>query len=449
MTETTHASQRVDIWRLKTENSTMIPLRTQHSPGRLAFLATLALCSATYAAPPAFLTIHVFSSLADGNSPRAGLVLAPSGMAYGTTLFGGSSNSGTVYQLTPVSGTEKWSESVIYNFAGSPDGANPAGSLILGTGGVLYGTTIAGGSANAGTVFQLTPPSVPGGAWTETVVYNFAGAPDGAAPHAGLLLGAGGALYGTTAEGGAVSAACASGCGTIFALTPPPSPGAAWTETVLHAFAGADGANPFASLVAGPGGLYGTAPNGGSSGFGVVFALTAGGTIKVVHNFSGGADGANPYAPLTVNTATGTLYGAAENGGASAMGTVFALTSTGKFAVLHSFTGPTDGANPVAGLLLANKNTTLFGAASLGGASGDGTLFAVQLKSPATAFKVLHTFNGAMQSANPLATLILAPSAALLGTAEPQQVLDGVVPASGNGGSAYSFCTKNPPACAN
>src|SRR5579871_2781034 len=125
---------------------------------RLRALAALALCGAAQALPPAFQTIYVFSSAANGSSPRAALVLGPGGVAYGVTLFGGSSSDGVVYQLTPVSGTEKWTESTIYDFSG-PDGANPAGSLVVGSDGSLYGTTIGGGASSAGTVFQLSPPT--------------------------------------------------------------------------------------------------------------------------------------------------------------------------------------------------------------------------------------------------------------------------------------------------
>lgn len=412
-------------------------------------LATVVLCAAAYAAGSAFETIHVFSSAADGNSPRAALVLAATGVAYGTTLYGGTGNNGTVYQLTPVSGTEKWTESVIYSFGAAPDGANPAGALIPGTGGILYGTTAAGGVSGEGTVFQLTPPSIPGAAWTETVLYSFAGAPDGAGPQAGLVIDASGILYGTTANGGNTAGSCgAAGCGTIFSLTPPAIPGAAWTETLLHSFVGPDGANPFARLTAGTSGLYyGTAVNGGT-GNGVVFSLAAGAApvVKTIHEFSGSADGANPYSELTLEK--GKLYGTAASGGTSGLGTIYSLTIAGAVTVLHSFTGASDGANPMAGVFMDAGNSTLYGAASLGGANGDGTLFSLRLTSPTATFKVLHVFDGTKQSANPLATPILAPSSALLGTTEPRQVLNPIPPVA-DGGSAYGFCTKNPPVCAN
>jgi len=124
-----------------------------------------------------------------------------------------------------------------------------------GRGGVFYGTTFAGGSGTpcsfpvingCGTVFQLTPPSTPGGAWTEAVLYSFAGENgDGAFPSGGIVVGKGGVLYGTTEYGGS-SGSCVfydsvPGCGTVFQLTPPLTAGGAWTETVLHNFSGENG----------------------------------------------------------------------------------------------------------------------------------------------------------------------------------------------------------------
>lgn len=163
---------------------------------------------------------------------------------YGTTSEGGTSGLGTVFRLKDTSGT--WTESVIYNFAGGTgDGSYPYAGLLL-SGGVFYGTTYYGGTYGAGTVFSL---SASGNTWTETVIYNFGGAGDGANPHAPLTVSSG-VLYGTTYNGGA------SGDGTVFSLTPS---GGSWTEAVLYSFSGTDGQSPHGGVVVGSEGvLYGT-----------------------------------------------------------------------------------------------------------------------------------------------------------------------------------------------
>ena len=103
-------------------------------------------------------------------------------------------------------------EQVLYSFGGGSDGAYPHASLIFGSKGELYGTTEFGGASGLGTVFQLSPPTSSGGNWTETVLHNFGSGSDGAEPFAALILGSKGELYGTTEEGGA------SGKGTVFKI---------------------------------------------------------------------------------------------------------------------------------------------------------------------------------------------------------------------------------------
>lgn len=135
-----------------------------------------------------------------------------------------------------------------------------------------------------GAVFQLTPPSAPGGAWTESIC-NFTGANGGGAvPVAGVVVGKNGALYGTTSSAGSApsDSACpasyyvVAGCGVVFELTLPSASGGAWTETVLQAFSGqnGDGAIPVAGLALSSSGvLYGTTSAGGTGGKGTVFAV--------------------------------------------------------------------------------------------------------------------------------------------------------------------------------
>jgi uncharacterized repeat protein (TIGR03803 family) len=191
--------------------------------------------------------------------------------------------------------------------------------------GNLYGTTISGGASGTGVVFKLSP------AGTETVLYDFTGGADGAFPQGGLIRDAAGNLYGTTRSGGDTSACASQGCGVVFELIRCRSAPSGYDFRVLYTFTGgADGGNSQAGLVLDAGGnLYGTTAGGGSSacsgGCGVVFKLSPIGTETVLHSFTGGADGGIPAAGLTQDSA-GNLYGTTFLGGASGNGVVFKLT---------------------------------------------------------------------------------------------------------------------------
>lgn len=217
-----------------------------------------------------------------------------------------------------------------------------------------------------------------------TNFYHFTGGADGANPYSGLTL-SGNTLYGTTSIGGV------SGSGTVFKINTDGS-----GFLVLQAFTGlADGGKPWAGLLLSGNRLYGTAQTGGSSGLGVVYAVNTDGTqFKVLHNFTGTSDGASPYAGLFLSG--NTLYGTASGGGSSGNGTVYALSTDGTgFTNLYNFMATSgaanansDGAIPWAGLTLVGD--TLVGVASGGGAYGSGTIFS--LGTNGTNFTVLHTF---------------------------------------------------------
>ena len=197
--------------------------------------------------------LYSFTGSTDGAYPYAGLIQGSDGNFYGTTLQGGASGVGTVFQLTPAALT------VLYSFTGGTDGAFPYASLLQGTDGNFYGTTFQGGASNFGTAFQMTPTG------SLTVLHGFAGGTDGAYPFAGLVQGTDGNFYGTTASGGI------SSVGTVFLLTPTGA------GTVLYSFTGgADGAYPVASLIqATNGSFYGTAQSGGDFGNGLVFQFAS------------------------------------------------------------------------------------------------------------------------------------------------------------------------------
>ncbi len=195
--------------------------------------------------------LYSFKGGADGEQPYADLIIDAKGNLYGTTTKGGSAGAGIVFKLSK-SGTE----TVLYSFMASPDGAVPQAGLIMDTLGNLYGTTTFGGKSGFGTVFELTKSR------KESVLYNFTGGADGGYPYARLLRKANGNLYSTTYRGGA------SGRGTVFEVSGS-------IETVLHSFDQNDGAYPTAGLIMDKkGNFYGTASQGGTSGPGVVFKLT-------------------------------------------------------------------------------------------------------------------------------------------------------------------------------
>ena len=141
--------------------------------------------------------------------------------------------------LTPPTGPHKpWTKKLLYSFKGGPkDGADPQGGLIADTLGNLYGTTVAGGTG-FGTAFELEKPASGKTAWKEKVLHVFkGGTADGGMPDGTLLLGAGGVLYGTTSEGGGGGAtSCVVNtpvdCGTVFRLSPPAPGKTVWAEKI-------------------------------------------------------------------------------------------------------------------------------------------------------------------------------------------------------------------------
>jgi len=208
----------------------------------------------------------------DGANPYTGVVAAQDGTIFGTTTNGGTANHGTAFQLTPPGMPDApWTQAILHSFTGRDgDGALPSG-LSMGKNGMLYGTSFGGGDYGYGTVFELIPPQ-PGGAWKARALYSFTGQNgDGSGPYSGVTIGPSGALFGTTSGGGAANV------GTIFELTPPSVAGGAWSESILHSFTGlnGDGAYPEAGLVFGSAGvLYGTTYGGGDLGAGTVFRFT-------------------------------------------------------------------------------------------------------------------------------------------------------------------------------
>jgi uncharacterized repeat protein (TIGR03803 family) len=289
----------------------------------------------------------------NGIGPYAALIMDKSGNLYGTASQGGASGYGTVFELAHGSHTI----TTLASFNGA-NGQNPVGALIMDNSGNLYGTAQYGGAKGDGTVFELAH-----GASTITALDSF-NYTNGQYPAGALIMDSSGNFYGTTSWGG-------YGYGTVFELAHGVD-----TITTLACFNYSNGSDPQSALIMDSGGnLYGTTYWGGNPnglGWGEVFELAHGAdTITVLAPFRG--DRAHPSSALIMDS-SGNLYGTASQGGTNGQGTVFELAhGSGGITTLASFNGA-NGQNP-AGALIMDSSGNLYGTASKGGASGKGTVF--------------------------------------------------------------------------
>lgn len=279
--------------------------------------------------------LHNFSSPPDGNDPIAALILDDSGNLYGTTLQGGVLQAGTVFEIGsdhteqilasafghndgPVGSLVRDAEGILYGttptivfkltktghptvlhtFGAPGDGSNCQAGLLRDVAGNLYGTTVAGGAYNQGTVFKIDASG------NERVLYSFTGGADGGYAASWLVEDAKGNLYGTTSDGGAY------GYGTVFKLD------SLGNETVLHSFSGEpDGRSPLAGLISDPEeNLYGTTEAGGIHDAGTVFKLDPHLNETILHSFNAGGGGSEPISGV-VRDSAGNLYGTTLQGG--------------------------------------------------------------------------------------------------------------------------------------
>jgi uncharacterized repeat protein (TIGR03803 family) len=240
-------------------------------------------------------------------------------------------------------------------------------------------------------------------AQTYTVLYYFTGGSDGAYPWGQPTVDKNGNIFGTAPLGGS------SGYGTVWEY----SSGGAFS--VLHSFDRLDGSEPFAGVkLDEQGNMFGTTSIGGSGGGGTAYEITSGGTFSTLYNF--GSQKNDPDLILSGVTldASSNLYGASELGGLSDHGTVWKLSNNGSEEVFHSFTGGRAGEYPTYGNLKRDGRGNLYGVTAGGGASGYGTLFEI---SSGGTFGVLHNFNGGRDGCGPSGNL-LEYKGSLYGTAQ-------------------------------
>src|SRR5947207_1387323 len=188
--------------------------------GKLMLALAVALALVAVATPRAhaqtFSVVHNFTGGSDGARSEGGLGVAAAGDLYGTSTVGRWYSNGTVFRLALQ---QPSGYNVLYSFRQGTDGKVPVAGVPLDAAGNLYGTTAAGGTYGYGTVFKLkfkVTPSAADSGWTESILYNFQNTNDGAVPYAGLIFDQSGNLYGAGPEGGAGT----TGGGTIFKLAP-------------------------------------------------------------------------------------------------------------------------------------------------------------------------------------------------------------------------------------
>lgn len=300
--------------------------------------------------------------------------------------------------LMPVGKVQAQTFTILYALNHATEGAAPAGITLSGD--TFYGVANAGGISSSGTIFAMNTNGT-----GFTVLHSFSTLSNATNSDGYYQLGApvlsGSNLYGTAPEGGS------SGSGTIFTIN---TNGTGFT--VLYTFTAvlgsnpytnSDGADPFAGLILSGNTLYGTTAKGGTNGFGTVFAINVNGTgFTILHTFTDGGIG-DSSASLVLSG--NTLYGTTRYGGTSGVGTVFAVNTNGSgFAVLHNFAGyPGDGSHPLSELVLSGN--TLYGTTGDGGSGFYGTVFSINTSG--TGFTILHNFTASPDGREPEAGLTL------------------------------------------
>jgi len=310
--------------------------------------------------------LYAFGGGADG-APYGGLTEDAAGALYGTTT-GGYNASGTAFKLT-FNGSS-WIHTVLHTFGSGSDGAVPEADLTIDkTTGAIYGTTLTGGTANCGTVFELTPSG------EESMLYAFQGYKDGCYAQSPVRADSEGMLYGVMIYAGAHDR------GNVYRLKESRG---VWNESVLYSFTGGnDGGYP-SDLDLDPktGALYGTTYSFGRGNRGVVFELAPAKKARhesILYYFTGKSDGNNP-AGLHLDASTGILFGTTERGGGSYWGTVFQLIPNGNSGEtqLHSFVGhSSDGAYPYSRPTEDTRTLDLYGTTTRGGTFNGGTAYLI------------------------------------------------------------------------
>ena len=275
------------------------------------FLATLLVClfTGTALAQTGFTEIYHFTGfvLEGSAAPTGDLVMDSNGSVFGVTNPAPNNGHPEVFALTPPTfGGGTWTYQNLLQTR-----YTHFSLLTLGNAGELYVAESNCASTDFGCVLQLVPPAIPGGSWTTNIIHHFQGSAqgDGALPALGkLAIDASGNLYGVTQATANYRDFLG---GTIYQLSPPVTPGGAWTEQILYRFSVAGGFSyPELNVALGANGhLYGSTRKGSFGG--VVYDLappaTSGGPWKM-SVIKKGISAKGKISQLTVSPSS-TLYG--------------------------------------------------------------------------------------------------------------------------------------------
>lgn len=320
-----------------------------------------------------YSVIHNFAGSSGGSYPQGGVVLASDGMLYGTTQYGGSNNQGSIFKLNPQTNAFE----IIYSLNSvTGDGRYPFSKLIEAEEGVLAGTCNEGGTSGNGTVFKISTT----GEFTR--LRSLSASSTGGYPKAGLSLADEGLMYGVTEFGGS------QGFGTIFTIDLDGT----FTKVKDLQYAN-HGSNTIAPLTydSNENAMIGTSSSGGANSLGSLFSLSLSnhGILKL-HDFSMPKTGSKP---TSIFRQENTLYGITENGGTFNAGVFYKIDLAGNREVLHHFNPDEDGQNPN-GNLFKDMDGSYYGTTRFGGQNNSGTIFKV---STTGNFEVLHHFASSAQ----------------------------------------------------
>lgn len=365
---------------------------------RAIALFTLLVVAAAAAPAQTYAILHSFAAGTDGATPNP-MISDGQGNFYGTTRFGGITSCnldtcGTVFKIDSAG-----NETILYRFQGGNNGSNPLAAPVLDAKGNLYGTTQGNGFvAGASVVFKVEPNG------NETSI-SMTG-PNSCCLDSPLAVDAEGNLYGMSPYSGQPNCGVADnglGCGTLFKITPSRQ------FEVLHVFTGTDGIQPEGGVVLdAQGNIYGTAvwggdlkckyPGwgvGGGPGCGTIYKLEPSGKFTVLHTFTGPNDGSYPLG-LIIDS-DGNLYGIADSGGdiiphsnyEYGLGTVFKVDASGKFSVLFTFTPETTLNYLYASHLVRDSQGNLYGIEQANNCGGGGCIFKID---PQGNYTVVYAF---------------------------------------------------------